>query len=46
MTHFSAIIETLNVKNTILIKNNPDKAREVLERIARRPVVNLGKYTF
>ena len=46
MTCFIEIMETLNEKKTILIRNNLDKARKVLEIIANRPVVNLGQYTF
>ena len=46
MTHFAAIMEVLNEKKTILIKNNADKAREILDKIASKPVVNLGQYIF
>ena len=46
MTHFSTIMEVLNEKKAILIKNNPDKAREVLNKLASKPVVNPGQYTF
>ena len=46
MTHFVAIMEVFNEKKTILIKNNPDKAREILNKLAIKPVVNLGQYTF
>ena len=41
MAHFAAIMKTLNEKKTVLIRNNPDRVGEVLERIASRPVVNL-----
>ena len=44
MTHFSTIMETLNEEKTILIRNNPDREGEVLERIANKLVVNLGQY--
>ena len=30
MTHFAIIMEVLNEKKSILIRNNPDKAREFL----------------
>ena len=46
MTHFSSIMEVLNEKKTILIKNNLDKAREFLNKLAIKPVVNPGQYTF
>ena len=45
-THFSTIMEVLNEKKAILIKNNPEKAREVLNKLASKLVVNLGQYTF
>ena len=40
MTHFATVMETLNKKKIIFIKNNPGRAREVLERIASRPMLN------
>ena len=40
MTHFATIMEVLNEKKTILIKNNSNKAKEILDEIASRPVVN------
>ena len=46
ITHFAAIMEVLNEKNAILIKNNPDKARKVLNKLASKPVVNPSQYTF
>ena len=46
MTHFAAIMEVLNEKKTILIKNNPEKAREVLSKIANKPVASPGQYIF
>ena len=42
MTHFATIMEFLNKKKAILIKNNPKKAREVLNKLASKPVVNHG----
>ena len=42
ITHLATIIEFLNEKKVILIKNNPDKVGEVFERIASSPMVNLG----
>ena len=45
MTHFAAIMEVLYEKKAILIKNNPDKAREVLNKLASKLVVNC-QYTF
>ena len=38
-------MEVLNEK-AILIKNNPKKAREFLNKLASKPVVNPGQYTF
>ena len=46
MTYFTAIIEVLNKKKAILIKNNPEKAKEVLNKLASKPVVNPSQYTF
>ena len=46
MTHFATIMEVLNEKKIILIKNNPEEAREVLSKIANKPMVNPGQYTF
>ena len=46
MTHFAAIMEIFNEKKTILIKNNPKKAKEVLNKIADKPVVNPSQYIF
>ena len=46
MTHFATIMEVLNEKKTILIKNNPKKAREVLSKIENKLVVNPGQYIF
>ena len=46
MTHFAAIIKVLNEKKTILIKNNLDQAREILNKLAIKLVVNPGQYTF
>ena len=46
MTHFVAILKILNEKKIILIRNNPDRAREVLERIANKHVVKPGQYKF
>ena len=40
MTHFATIMEVLNEKKTILIKNNPNKARETLDKIDSKPIVN------
>ena len=42
MTHFATIMEVLNEKKTILIKNNPNKAREILNKLAIKLMVNLG----
>ena len=39
-THFATIVEVLNEKKSILIKNNPDRAREALDRIENKLVVN------
>ena len=46
MTHFASIMEVLNEKKTILIRDNPDKAKEILNKLAIKPVVNPGQYTF
>ena len=46
MTNFAAIMETLNEKKSILIKNNPNRAGEILDRISSKPIVNLGQYIF
>ena len=46
MTHSTAIMEVLNEIKTILIRNNLEKAREVLNKIENKPVVNLGQYIF
>ena len=46
MTHFATIMEVLNDKKTILIKINPEKAREVLDKIANKLVFNPGQYNF
>ena len=46
MIHFAAIMEVLNEKKSILIKNNPDRAIEVLDRIANKLVVNPSQYNF
>ena len=46
MTHFAAIMEVLNEKKTILIKNNPEKAREIFDKIENKPVVNPSQYIF
>ena len=46
MTHFAAIMEVLNEKKTIFIKNNPNKAKKILNKLAIKPVVNPGQYTF
>ena len=39
-------MEVLNEKKTILIRNNLEKAREVLNKIANKLVVNRGQYIF
>ena len=46
MTHFSAIMEVLNDKKTILIRNNPKTAKEILDKIENKPVVNPSQYIF
>ena len=46
MTHFSSIMEVLNEKKTILMRNNPDRAKETLNKLAIKPVVNPSQYTF
>ena len=46
MTYFAVIMEVLNEKKTILIRDNPDKVKEILNNLAIKPVVNLGHYTF
>ena len=46
MTHFVAIMEVLNEKKAILIKNNSENAREVLNKLVSKPMVNPGQYTF
>ena len=46
MTHFASIMELLNEKKTILMRNNPDRAKENLNKLAIKPVVNPSQYTF
>ena len=46
MIHFVAIMEVLNEKKSILIKNNPNRAREKFDRIASKPMINPGQYIF
>ena len=46
MTHFAAIMEVLNEKKTILMKNNSDRAKETLNKLAIKLVVNPGQYAF
>ena len=46
MTHFASIMEVLNEKKTTLMRNNPDRAKETLNKLAIKPVVNPGQYTF
>ena len=46
MTHFATIMEVLNEKKLVLIKNNPNRAREILDRIASKQVINPSQYIF
>ena len=46
MTHFATIMEVLNEKKTILIRDNPNRAREILDRISSKLVINPSQYIF
>ena len=40
MIHFSSNMEVLNEKKLVLIKNNLDSTREILDRITSKLVIN------
>ena len=46
ITHFASITEVLNEKKTILMRNNPNGAKETLNKLDIKPVVTPGQYTF
>ena len=46
MIHFAGIMEVLNEKKTILMRNNPDRAKKTFNKLAIKLVVNPSQYTF